>query len=232
MLWNASTINGYTIDASDGQIGAVSDLLFEDADWAVRWLVVKTGALLSGRKVLLPLSALGQPDAKSSRIPVSLTMQQVQDSPDVDADLPVSQQSEAQIDTYYGRAVSANDGSQPHLRSIAAVTGCYIHATDGDIGHAEDFLIDDSGWSIRYLIVDTQNWWAGEKVLISPRSVRRISWQDKLISLDVSRQKVKDSPRYDATRTVDGMYEEEFYTYYGIKFTPKSGTQGYKVGVR
>ena len=64
MLWHASAINGYAIEASDGDIGTVSDFLFDDASWLVRWLVVDTGNWLSGRKVLLPPSVLGRLDAK------------------------------------------------------------------------------------------------------------------------------------------------------------------------
>ena len=51
----------------------------------------------------------------------------------------------------------------PHLRSIAAVTGYHIHASDGEIGHVEDFLVEDADWSIHYLVVDTKNWWLGEE---------------------------------------------------------------------
>ncbi len=60
MLWHASAIKGYAIQASDGAIGAVSDFLFDDVSWRVRWLVVDTGHWLSGRKVLLPPSVLGR----------------------------------------------------------------------------------------------------------------------------------------------------------------------------
>ena len=230
MLWDASAINGYAIEASDGRLGTVSDLLFEDVGWVVRWLVVDTGNWLPGRKVLLPLSALGHPDRALRQFPVKLTMQQVKDSPDVDTDQPVSRQIEAHVYNYYGwnpywggsllpmsnamatpfvappyelggrprddlaRADAQPNEGDPHLRSIAAVTGYHIHATDGEIGHVEDFLVDDAGWSIRYIKVDTRNWWPGERVLISPRSVREIDWADKLMHLDVSRQTVKDSP--------------------------------------
>jgi hypothetical protein len=69
MLWNASAINGYAIESSNGRLGTVSDLLFEDAGWAIRWLVVDTGNWLPGRKVLLPLSALGQPDRRCAIFP-------------------------------------------------------------------------------------------------------------------------------------------------------------------
>jgi hypothetical protein len=206
MLWNASAINGYAIQASDGPIGTVSDLLFEDVGWVIRWLVVDTGDWLSGRKALLPLSALGQPDRALRQFPINLTMEQVKDSPAVDTDQPV------------GSADTQPNEGDPHLRSIKAVTGYHIHATDGEIGHVEDFLVDDGGWSIRYITVDTTNWWPGEKVLIAPGSVREIDWADRLIHLDVNRQKVKGSPSYDPSITVDGAYEEKFLTYYGIRW--------------
>lgn len=53
-------------------------------------------------------------------------------------------------------ATQRSDGD-PHLRSIAAVTGYHIHATDREIGHAKDFLLNDVGWSVRYVVVDTKN---------------------------------------------------------------------------
>jgi hypothetical protein len=110
------------------------------------------------------------------------------------------------------------DRDDVHLRSVEAVTGYHIHASDGEIGHVEDFLIDDADWSIHYLIVDTRNWWPGKKVLISPRSAREIDWTDKLVNLDVDRQRVKDGPEYDPSITVDHAYDEKLLTYYGIKF--------------
>ncbi len=77
MLWNASSIYGYAIEASDGPLGTVSELLFEDTNWAVRWFVVDTGDWRAGRKILLPFSALGQPDRALRHFPVKLTKQQV-----------------------------------------------------------------------------------------------------------------------------------------------------------
>jgi hypothetical protein len=251
MLWDASAINGYAIKASDGQVGTVKDLLFEDVSWVIRWLVVDTGNWLSGRKVLLPLSTLGQPDPALRHFPVKLTMQQVKDSPDIDTDRPVSRQMEARVYRHYGwdphwngscepmdsvtttpfvapfglsksrnpgRADAWPDSEDPHLRSIAAVTGYHVHAIDGGIGHIEDFLVDDAGWRIRYVVVDTKDWWPGTKVLISPRSVRAIDWSGRSIHLDVDRQKVKSGPPYDPSVTVDGAYDEAFLTYYGIRW--------------
>src|ERR1700693_1475233 len=102
MLRNASAINGYAIVASDGKLGTVSDFLFDDASWMIRWLVVDTGNWLSGRKVLLPPSVLGRLDPAREECAVRLTMQQVKDSPDIDFDRPVSRQMETNVYDYYG----------------------------------------------------------------------------------------------------------------------------------
>ncbi len=103
------------------------------------------------------------------------------------------------------------------IRSLSEITGNAIEATDGDIGHIQDVLIDTASWSVRYLIVHTSNWWAGTKVLVSPLSICGIDPVRGIIRLDVSRQKVKDSPPYDIAQTVDGGYEELFHSYYGIR---------------
>src|SRR5215204_1752390 len=102
MLWDASALEGYVIEASDGRLGSVSDFLFEDTSWIIRWLVVDTGNWLSGRKVLLPPSALGEPDPSRRQFPIKLTMQQVKDSPDIETDRPVSRQHETHIYRHYG----------------------------------------------------------------------------------------------------------------------------------
>jgi hypothetical protein len=144
---------------------------------------------------------------------VKLTMQQVKESPDVDTDQPVSRQIETYLYNHHGFYPYPNE-EDSHLRSIAAVTGYHIHAADGEIGHVEDFLVDDAGWSIRYITVDTRNWWPGERVLISPRSVREIDWADGSIQVNVNRQKVKDGPLLDSAMTVDRAYEEKHRAYY------------------
>lgn len=102
MLVVASALTGYAIEASDGPIGSVSDFLFDETTWRVRWLVVDTGGWLPGRQVLIHPSAIGSPDHESDRLPVALTRQQVKDSPDIFTDQPVSRQMESHLYDYYG----------------------------------------------------------------------------------------------------------------------------------
>jgi len=83
-----------------------------------------------------------------------------------------------------------------HLRSSNAVIGHHIEAADGEIGHLEDLLIDDHTWAIRYLIVNTSNWWRGRRVVVSPDCIKDVSWSEAKVSVDLTRQAVSDLPLY------------------------------------
>jgi hypothetical protein len=226
MLWNASALNAYPIQAIDGRIGIVAGLMYNPHDWAIRWLVVDTGHWLSGRRALVPVAVVGQPDPESHQLPARLTMRQIEGSPDVDVSAPMSREADSLVCDHYGLphggapAVLEDQGGHHDalLHSIGEIDGNAIEATDGDIGHAEDFLIDTELWQVRYLIVHTSDWWPGEKVLVSPLSIDWIDGARSITHLNVTRQKVKDSPPYVAGETVDGAYEELFLTYYGIRW--------------
>jgi len=102
----------------------------------------------------------------------------------------------------------------PTLRSANEVIGYHIDASDGEVGHVEDLLIEHDDWSIHYLVVDTKNWWPGRQVLISPMSVRRIDWPERQVCLRADRQKIRDGPPYDASTVVDLAYEKSVHNHY------------------
>jgi hypothetical protein len=102
MMQVISALKGFAIEASDGKIGTVADFLFDDASWRVRWLVVDCGTWLSGRKVLIHPSAILRNDLEQQRFLVTLTKAQVEKSPELADDQPVSQQMENHLYTYYG----------------------------------------------------------------------------------------------------------------------------------
>jgi uncharacterized protein YrrD len=102
----------------------------------------------------------------------------------------------------------------PHLRSTDEVTGYHIRARDGEIGHVEDFLFDDRNWSIRYLVVDTRNWWPGKKVLIPPAWIGEIHWEDRSVETEVVRQDISQAPAYDPGEPMTAAFEEQLQHYY------------------
>jgi uncharacterized protein YrrD len=87
----------------------------------------------------------------------------------------------------------------PHLRSYKALLDYHIAASDGDIGHVQGLLVDEASWAIKYLIVNTNNWWLGHQMLIAPQLIKAVSWSDASVTLDMTRQAVKDAPLYDAS---------------------------------
>ena len=90
-----------TLHALDGEIGSVDEILFDDEHWTVRYLVVRTGSWLSGRNVLISPLSFEQVNWDDGTLHVSLTRQQVQESPAVNTDLPVSRQWETEYFDYY-----------------------------------------------------------------------------------------------------------------------------------
>lgn len=94
--------------------------------------------------------------------------------------------------------IEENTRSDPHLRSTRAVRGYSIEAIDGSVGHVEDFLLDDRGWSVRYLIADTKNWLPGKKVILPLNTLRAIEWESGTVRVDLTRDLIKSSPQYDA----------------------------------
>jgi uncharacterized protein YrrD len=100
------------------------------------------------------------------------------------------------------------------LRSTREVMGYYIQATDGQIGHVEDFVIDTAAWQIRYMVVDTRNWWPGKKVLVSPGWIDQVRWDTEQVTVDLSRQQIKNSPEFDASVPLDREYEARLFAHY------------------
>lgn len=237
MLLRFEQLSKYRIEAIDGPIGHVNSFLFDDQRWIIRYLVVSTGTWLTGREVLIAPSALGKPEADG--LPVKLTRDQIRNSPDILTHKPVSRQEEIDLYQYYGWAPywdahydplaapyipviepsipekPADETADPHLRSTKKVIGYKIHAQDGQIGHVEDFLIDDENWIIRYLIVDTRDWLPGKKVLLPPDWIKEISWSVSEVAVNVRKETVKDSPEYNPKFPPDREYEARLYDYYG-----------------
>ncbi|HYB71109.1 MAG TPA: PRC-barrel domain-containing protein [Candidatus Bathyarchaeia archaeon] len=250
MLRAAHDVKGLPIAAVDGEIGRVKDLYFDDLIWTARYLVVDTGTWLPGRRVLIsPMSVKSA--TLRDRVEVSLTREQVEKSPPVDADKPVDRQEEEALSRYYryryywegpyrwgllgypgmppipapvaGDSVvdemAAREGESalgdPTLRSVRDVVGYHIAARDGEVGHVEDFLIDERAWAIRYLVVDTRNWWPGKRVLLSPEWIKTVSWADSRVYVDLGRDEIKGAPPYDPGHEVAREYETRLFEHHG-----------------
>jgi uncharacterized protein YrrD len=245
MKHSIKSLIGFTIGATDDEIGKVTDFYFDDITWTIRYLVVETGNWLSNRKVLISPEALLHCDWENEIFPVNLTKGQIEKSPNIDTDQPVSRQQEMELYAHYPwtnywasgmgttgmmmpmspvpleEAVKNSENSpdaeadgDPHLRSVKSVEGYTIHASDDNIGDVEDFLVDDSNWTIYYMIVDTGNWFPGKKVTISPDLIKEINWETSEVIINASVEQVKNSPEYDASKQLSTPYESILKNYY------------------
>ncbi|WP_263375541.1 PRC-barrel domain-containing protein [Granulicella aggregans] len=239
MLIKAKHLKGYRLNSTDGTIGSAREFYFDDQYWSIRYLVARTAGWLSGRQVLLsPYSVIGI-DPIDETVSLSLTKQQIENSPSIDDDEPVSRQFEESYYNYYGYPPywggpyiwgsypylerdsakwSGWDMSQApwnrHLRSTQEVTGYHILASDGEIGHVEDFVIDEETWAIRYLVVATTDFWPGKKILVSPQWVESINWETREVVIDLSRERIKNAPAYVDDAVITRDYESGLYGYY------------------
>ena len=100
------------------------------------------------------------------------------------------------------------------LRSADEVRGYALRASDGEIGHVRDFIVDDGDWRIRYLVVDTGNWLPGKDVLIAPEWISAVSWSDNEVVAKLSRERVKSAPEYHESAPVTGEYERALREHY------------------
>lgn len=110
MLQSIQNLLGFTLGATDGEIGKVKDFYIDDKTWKIRYLVVETGNWLFGRKVLLSPVAVQSPDRNEKVFPVNLTKDQIKNSPDIDTEKPVSRQQEKELHSHYSWPVDPGAG--------------------------------------------------------------------------------------------------------------------------
>jgi hypothetical protein len=259
MLFAVSGLENCPVEASDGEIGAVKDFLFDEHDWKIRWMAVDAGHWLPGRRVLIHPSAIAPLElppkpalpmmspGQRLELTVRLTKDEIAAGPQTREDEPVTRDMENLLYGYYGldpywgathfgadvlmpnseqrivetaarRGADAQtpplDGG-PRLHGAGSVKGFPVHASDGDIGHVENLLADDSNWEIRYLVIATRNWLPGKHVQLAPYAVKDIDWIDRHINVNVTREQVKSAPAWDPLAMVDKAREDEFHRHFG-----------------
>ncbi len=221
MLQSIKQLYGNKLGASDGEIGHVKDFYFDDANWAVRYVIADTGSWLTGRNVLLAPHAFGPLHQAGKRLLVNLTRKQIEDSPAIESHRPVSRRYEEEYYRYFGwpfywkgeglwgmsgfpllelpnkpdESVVANnpqsESEDVHLRSTLAVDGYHLQATDGIVGHVCDFLMDTQSWAMAQLVIKTGHRFTGKEVQIPTSKVNRISYMDSTVFVDMTRKEVE-----------------------------------------
>lgn len=192
MLINVKLLNTYDVDASDGPAGTIVDTRFDDMLWRLEDLIVNTRNVVGGRHVLVPIGAVRELDPERLKLSVGLLQQQVDNAP-----------------------TQPEDDGTSSVRSTRTVIGYHIRARDETFGHLEDLLIEPGSWIVRYLLIDTRNWWPGPPVLVAPDWVDHFDWAESKLTMDVTADQIRKCPPYDPATPLSREYETVLYQHYG-----------------
>lgn len=202
MLRSLYAMLDYHIVAADGEMGRVRDFLFDDQSWIVHYLVAEIASPLGDRKVLILPFVAGRPAWETRRLPVLLTSEQIRTSPPLEADMPVALQRESGL-----RRPGA------HLRSMQELSGYSVFTTDGEVGNVEDFIIEDTLWGVHHIVVALKQPGLGS-ILLSPESIRSVSWPGKAVWVNLSQKELQKMLHFDAEAPVNED-EHGLYDYHG-----------------
>jgi hypothetical protein len=227
----------YRAEARDGHLGHVRDVYFDDRTSQVRYFVIDTRAWL-GRRVLIAPEAVLRIDDGERKVALGTTVKQVRQSPPVDAELPVSARQEKEYVDYYGwpyrwslpgvlgmsgmpdymalppADMFPNIAGDPSLRSARTTTGYTLLGSAGPVGLLEEFLVDDTPWFVRYLVVQAGRWHRGGRFLLAARRLHDIDWRARRASVGLDTHRIEQAPAWDAKVPPTREYERQLASHY------------------
>lgn len=185
---------GRSLVARDGEIGTLTGAWFDDEEWVVRHYLVHVGTPLTGYDVLVEPQQVeaATPDGKHAHVAVSRA--EICESPLAEPLLA--------------------DPAPAHLFFSEAVCGYRIHSLDGDIGRLEDLILEEGNWRVRYLGVDTSDWWPGRMVLLAPTWIEHFDRAGKILSVKLDRETIRTAPAYDHSRPPGSEDEARVYQHF------------------
>jgi len=241
MLRHASKIIGCDVASSDGSVGKIHDILFDEVSWNFRFVVADVGSWLGGERVLLPFASVGEIDEEQRLLHIPLTKEEIEHSPSVSTCTTASEEAEVLMGKYWmwtttsvarlprevagvmdseatvGEKAEVEETVQSRLRSVRETDGYHIAAPDGDIGHLKELVADNDTWQIQYLVVNAGNWLLQRNVLIPRTALESIHWADRKVHLSITREEIRNSPEYDPKQMVERDYEQALHGHYRQK---------------
>jgi sporulation protein YlmC with PRC-barrel domain len=238
MVKRARELFGYTVRATDGNLGKLIDLYLDDEDWTIRYLAVETGPWLLGRRVLVRPTEAQEPLEEERVIPIMISRKEVERSPEIELAKTVPQEERAELDQYWGwphrlaesrivqslpvdeahmareQEATQTQRSHSHLWSAREIRGYRIRARDGEFGRVEDFYLTTDEWMIRYLMIDTQAWGEGRHVLIAPPWLEKFDWREEVLVVGLTQEEIESSPFFDPSEPITRAYELALYEHY------------------
>ncbi len=244
MLISLHDIHQYKMKARDGEIGHVSDFIFDQKDWKLRFVADKTSRVF-GREVLVPASAISRTDWREQTLHVNLDREQVRQGEKVkirellspggrqylninelmmiqpgSQHLPMSSSPSTDHgslgvlmnnmlpENQRERVIVQDLENDESLQSTQMVLGFRITTRNGELGRVEDFIVDESDWSIQYMVIRTSGADVDKRILVSPESIDWVSWRKKHVSVDMDSEKLQGCPNLKLTFPLSQTYRE------------------------
>jgi hypothetical protein len=218
--------------AIDGDVGCVTDLIFDEGDWAIHAMVADTGGWLIGRRVAIDPDAVLEPDLPAGLLPLDLTQEQVREGPPPrDASGPESMSNETPA---WSQANALSDmpdtmlpagESQPpeletqdrpwHLRNLTAMLGSLVTAEDEPIGKLAGFLVDPIAWDLPIALIDLEP--EGCCVLMPTRLIAGIDWDERIVYTLFDASVVRNAPVYDPRVLDERVFLPAVADYYSAR---------------
>jgi sporulation protein YlmC with PRC-barrel domain len=254
MLRSCKSLEGYSLNASDGEIGHLKTIHFNDEDWSVKYLVVDIGSFWNEKKVLVLPNASYQFSWIEQNISVKLTRNQIKEALPYSSDLPVSDQHELinklNFKSLYliepwsgsflplwfpdlkaGQALQniVQEIGDKDLRCAKTITGYQVVLKDKEFGKVEDFILDCNEWIIRDIVIDANHILHSNKKIIPVSKIKVFDTDNQKIELELSSHELLDYTDYNEHQAVNREYVIKFYDYYGrLKYTDKVSYEDYK----
>jgi len=218
MLNSIRSLKDYTIMCTDEELGKVKELYFNDQNWDISYIVVYTGNWLIDRQVLVSPLAVASINRDKRIININISKKQVENSPLLASEKPVSEQFINDFNTYYSYPTYGGMyplGNVPHLkpkksendimkekkwdqslRSSHEVSRYNVKHSNESIGFLDDFLVDLDAWKIHYLIVKTHSLYKGKNALVATSWINYISYPETAVYINLSGDEIEKSPHY------------------------------------
>jgi hypothetical protein len=220
---------GYAVVAPDGRIGKVTDFLFDEQTHDIRYMVADTGGWLDRHPVLVAPVAFGRLRWPARDFPVTISREQVRNSPAPLPGTPLSRQHEQDLHSHYEwlpywfghshPAVRATvPGAVGHERPLCRareVLGYRLRATDSAFGHVADFVIDESRWRLQSMVVDTEHWWEPDLVMVEMAAFHGLDGAEHQALVGLGERQIRESPRYRPSAIASRENETVLYDYRG-----------------
>jgi hypothetical protein len=103
-LRSTDEIRGYRLEAPAGRVGRVSDFIYDNETWVIRYLAIDTGnRWLSSKTVLIATDWLDEVDGSTETVSTALTRDTIRRSPKYDDSQTVYRSDEIALHLFYGK---------------------------------------------------------------------------------------------------------------------------------